>query len=50
MDKEAHVCNTAIVKSTLQKGNNLFMTDEDADESELYIDWKLDYLSDLLLK
>lgn len=50
LDKEAHVCNTAIVKSTLEKKGDLFMPDEDSDESELYIDWKLDYLSDLLLK
>ncbi|CAD8138108.1 unnamed protein product [Paramecium pentaurelia] len=51
LDKEAHVCNTAIVQSTLQKkGSDLFMNDENSDESELYIDWKLDYLQELLLK
>ncbi|CAD8046401.1 unnamed protein product [Paramecium sonneborni] len=51
LDKEAHVCNTAIVQSTLQqKGSDLFMNDDNSDESELYIDWKLDYLQDLLIK
>ncbi|CAD8140465.1 unnamed protein product [Paramecium octaurelia] len=51
LNKEAHVCNTAIVKSTLkQRGSDLDMDDENADESELFIDWKLDYLQELLLK
>ncbi|CAD8046668.1 unnamed protein product [Paramecium primaurelia] len=51
LNKEAHVCNTAIVKSTLkQRGSDLDMDDENADESELFIDWKLDYLQNLLLK
>ncbi|CAK72571.1 unnamed protein product (macronuclear) [Paramecium tetraurelia] len=51
LNKEAHVCNTAIVKSTLkQRGADLDLDDENADESELFIDWKLDYLQDLLLQ
>ncbi|CAD8138308.1 unnamed protein product [Paramecium pentaurelia] len=51
LNKEAHVCNTAIVKSTLkQRGSDLDMDDENADESELFIDWKLDYLQDLLFQ
>ncbi|CAD8142537.1 unnamed protein product [Paramecium octaurelia] len=51
LDKEAHVCNTAVVQSTLQKkGSDLYMREDNSDESELYIDWKLDYLQDLLLK
>ncbi|CAD8046757.1 unnamed protein product [Paramecium sonneborni] len=51
LNKEAHVCNTAIVKSTLkQRRSDLDLDDENADESELFIDWKLDYLQDLLLK
>ncbi|CAD8188739.1 unnamed protein product [Paramecium pentaurelia] len=62
--KGAHVCNTAIVKSTLKKMQNEDDDDNDSDENDdddnndeinsqedtLFIDWKLDHLQDILLK
>ncbi|CAD8170403.1 unnamed protein product [Paramecium octaurelia] len=62
--KGAHVCNTAIVKSTLKKmqneddDNDSDETDDDDDnndeissqEDTLFIDWKLDHLQEILLK
>ncbi|CAD8093785.1 unnamed protein product [Paramecium primaurelia] len=62
--KGAHVCNTAIVKSTLKKMQNEDDDDNDSDENDdddnndeinsqedtLFIDWKLDHLQEILLK
>ncbi|CAD8070870.1 unnamed protein product [Paramecium sonneborni] len=64
LQKEAHVCNTAIVKNTLKKlqseddDNDSDENDDDDDnndeinnqEDNIFIDWKLDHLQEILLK
>ena len=48
--KEAHVCNTAIVKNTLENMKTETSEDDEGDDTdeistgELFIDWKLDFI------